>query len=228
MSKRILTSLLLLGAASALTGCEVSQPSPGCIVQDASALAWYAKYTLKNPADASRACGALKGDSYGVFKFTQLRDDNGALRTESSTLTLRPLALAKLALEAGAERQAATALGPLPLDVDGNNFCVVPRMDEVSVGTGASRVAYAFSNVRVYSDPGAPGTQLDAELRYTVGDQSCEYTLAAVWPKTDCTPGSTVSKESCGPDSGINPDFAVTCDPELEVCVPSKPIPSFK
>lgn len=228
MSKRILTALLLLGAASALPGCEVTQPSPGCIVQDASFAAWYGKYTLKNAADASRACGTLTGDTYGVFKFTQLEEVDGALQAKSSTLTLRPLALAKLVLAAGQPHNTATAVGPLPLQPDGNSFCVVPQMPEVSVGTGAERVAYAFSNVRVYSDPGAPGTQLTGELRYTVGDQSCDYTVDAVWPETACTPGSTDSKLNCGSDSGINPDFAVTCDEELEVCVPSKPIPSLK
>jgi hypothetical protein len=66
MSKRILSAVALLGAAGVISGCNIEQPSAGCIVQDGT---FQARYILKNPADASKSCGKLQGEAIGVFKY---------------------------------------------------------------------------------------------------------------------------------------------------------------
>lgn len=124
---------------------------------------------------------------------------------------------------------------------DGETETIVPE----------ERVSYNFSNVQVYSDPSAPGTQLKATLTYTTkeGDASecvAEYEVNAMWPQTGCDPESKDVSETCGAGSGINPDFAVRCEPKLAntiikdfddddnpifwkgACVLAKTVPSFK
>ncbi|QRN95261.1 hypothetical protein JRI60_40295 [Archangium violaceum] len=67
MTKRISTAVAVLGAAGMISGCNLEQPSAGCIVQDATD--WTAKYTLKDQAQATTSCGKLTGEQLGVFKY---------------------------------------------------------------------------------------------------------------------------------------------------------------
>jgi hypothetical protein len=111
-------------------------------------------------------------------------------------------------------------------------------------------VRYEWSDVKLYTTAAALGTQLSATLRYSVNDCTAEYDVRAVWPATDCTlydidynpilddegnlqpdpsaccPGSDLEKNHPY-GSGINPDFAVHCDPELLLCVLDKAVPSL-
>jgi hypothetical protein len=104
----------------------------------------------------------------------------------------------------------------------------------------ATNRKYEWSNVRVYVTTAATGTQMAADLTYTEDGCTATYKVAAVYPAHDCT-----NPETKGPDdarcateadpaagidegSGINPDFAVKCDPDLLVCVLSKDVPSFR
>jgi hypothetical protein len=123
-------------------------------------------------------------------------------------------------------------------------------------GGGAAAVPYfaakyEWKNVRFYNSPASPGTQLIADLTYThqVGDADggmggppCTETVKAVgvWPFADCSadegPGIDESKCSPFPDnskgrplgSGISPDLATRCHPDLHWCVLAKDPPSFK
>jgi hypothetical protein len=118
----------------------------------------------------------------------------------------------------------------------------------------AVNIKYAWSNVRFYATPGSPGTQLIAELTYTKaeGDADggapgapCTQTVKAVglWPVAPCDAddpmdpdGIDESKCSPFPDnskgrplgSGIGPDIAYRCHPDLHLCVLAKDPPSFK
>jgi hypothetical protein len=251
MTKRI--AVAIIGAAGLLSGCNVSQPTPGCIVQDGE---WQAKYTLKSTELANQACGALKGEAFGVYKFTDPK------KAGSTILAIRPEGAAALIVHhyettttdsSGKEvtedvsfrrvedATSATSISAFAEEPDAQSFCAGTSVKPAQVDApvvydkyqttkevaAATSVNYTFDKVEVYSDPAAPGTQLRAELSYTEGGCTAKYDVVAMWPIVHCTPGSDKPAESCGAGSGINPDFAVQCDAELEVCVPSKPIPSL-
>ena len=252
MTKHI--AVAMIGAAGLLSGCNFSQPMPGCIVQDGD---WQAKYTLKTSEHAGQACGALKGEALGVYKFTDPK------KAGSTILAIRPEGAAalmvhhyetttvdssgkevteKVAAPRVTDARVATTIGSFADEPDANSFCGGTSFTPAAVNASvvydkyqttkevapAQSLTYSFDKVEVYSDPAAPGTQLRAELSYTEGGCTAKYDVVAMWPIVECTPGSTDPKTSCGEGSGVNPDFAVECDQALKVCVPSKPIPSLK
>jgi hypothetical protein len=282
MSKRITTAVAILGLAGAISGCNLQQPSAGCQVQDATDDAWQAAYFLKNPADATKECGKLKGEALGVFKYIDpCPDKNASCPTQgqakqTTRLAIRPEGAASLVSftnKDGKEvlrvanveaAQAATSLsatlddepneqglcgasGFVPAKVDARPITTVEGAKE---DRAAESVSYAYEDVKVYSAPSAPGTQLSATVRFSTGTsgESCEYQMLALWPRKPCdvnafknpTPENAASR--CAENSGLNPDFDAVCiegigpDPEDEEylipggCVPNpaKGVPSFK
>ncbi|NBD07861.1 hypothetical protein [Corallococcus silvisoli] len=236
MRKSILSTVVAVGLAGSLTACNFEQPSAGCIVQDASFALWWAKYDMTE-APTGTDCAAsepLVGDRMGIWKFA----DPVA---NTAKLVIRPLGLAALGqYDATNTFDGLQATGNLTTTTDANDFCTASEFNTAGVnanqGVFASapeKITYQFANVRVYSNPGAPGTQLTGELTYTNNNCTSKYVVRAVWPATPCDPTLDPSDEAnfvdtCGPGSGINPDFALVCDAETEFCTPAKAIPSFK
>ncbi|WP_375756868.1 hypothetical protein [Corallococcus exercitus] len=246
MRKSILSTVVMLGAAGSLTACDFEQPNPGCIVQDASFANWYAKYDavgVPTGADCSRF-EPLTGEQLGVWKFADPK-------LNTAKLVIRPLTLAGLGqFDATNTFDGLQATGNLSTTTDAEDFCSATDFnsagvnattgkanegeeDEIDYSVNPTQKTYQFANVRVYSSPGAPGTQMTGELTYTSNGCTAQYVMRAVWPVTGCDPDADPTLEenfvdTCGLGSGINPDFAVTCDPELGFCVPTNPIPSFK
>jgi hypothetical protein len=220
----------VLSAGMLVTGCNFEQPSAGCIVQDASFANWYAKYDLKEGQNLSTECQALvvKGEIWGVFKFTDPEKAN------SSVLTIRPQGLYSRANRDPGDPNLQTAIGKLADEPDAANFCAANDFSLANVNaaaagtTPATSISYQFSNVKVYSAPDAPGTQIGGDLTYTRDGCTMQLGVRAIWPAVFCDPESTNPADLCGEGSGINPNFAVTCDEDLHRCVASKPIPSFK
>lgn len=229
MTKNIVSvAAAFLGAGLLMTGCNFDQPSAGCIVQDGTN--WFAKYDLKEGQNITSDCQAkvISGEVIGVFKFTDPE------KADSSVLTLRPQGLYSRALRDPGDPSLQTATGKLTDTTDAQDFCSATDFPAAMVNASATSTAaatsitYQFANVKMYSAPDAPGTQLTGDLTYTRDGCTAEYTVRALWPATGCDPESTKPADLCGEGSGINPDFAVECDADLGVCVPSKPIPSFK
>jgi hypothetical protein len=220
----------VLSAGVMLTGCNFEQPTAGCIVQDASFANWYAKYDLKEGQNLSTECQALvvKGETLGVFKFTDPDKPNSAV------LTIRPFGLYSRASRDPGDPYLQNAVGKLAEEPDASNFCAATDFSLATVNasaagtTPATSISYQFSNVRVYAAPQAPGTQLAGDLTYTRDGCTIQLAVRAMWPAVACDPESTKPAETCGEGSGINPEFAVTCDEELNRCVPAKEIPSLK
>ena len=84
--------------------------------------------------------------------------------------------------------------------------------------TNADRVE---SDVRVYVDAAALGTQMKGTYSVTQDGCTATYHVLAMYPATDCTgedggPDQSVCDD---PASGISPDFPVVCDPALLLCV---------
>ncbi len=238
MRKSILSTVAVLGLAGALSACDSEQPDPGCIVQDASFANWWAKFDpVDEPQGTCEGFEPLVGDQFGVWKFA----DPVA---NTSILVLRPLSLAALGkfdtdnTPAGFDKLQAT--GNLTIDKDPEEFCTADGFSvagvEATEGDFAAEpqsISYQFGKVRVYSSPSAPGTQMTGELTYSVNGCTAHYVMRAIWPATWCDPSLDPNVEenfpsTCGEGSGLNPDFAVTCDPEVGWCVPSNKIPSFK
>jgi hypothetical protein len=163
-----------------------------------------------------------------VFKFTDPEKAN------SSVLTIRPQGLYSRASRDPGDPNLQTATGKLADEPDAANFCAANDFSLANVNaaaagtTPATSISYQFSNVKVYAAPDAPGTQIGGDLTYTRDGCTMELGVRAIWPSVPCDPESTNPAETCGEGSGINPNFAVTCDEELLRCVPSKPIPSLK
>lgn len=220
----------VLGAGALLAGCNFEQPSAGCIVQDASFANWYAKYDLKEGQNLSSECLAksIKGENVGVFKFTDPE------KAGSAVLTIRPQGLYSRATRDPGDPYAQNAVGKLADEPDATNFCAANDFSLATVNAAessseaATSISYQFSGVKVYAAPAAPGTQLSGDLTYTRDGCTIEYKVRAIWPSVACNPDSSNPAENCGDGSGINPEFAVTCDPELKRCVPVKEIPSLK
>lgn len=254
MSKRIVTAVAILGAAGVISGCNIEQPSAGCIVQDATDVPWQAAYTLKNPADASKSCGNLKGEAIGVFKFVNpypnLHPD-----VPVSRLAIRPAGAAALTVYNEGDEpvvrvddlESATSMSTgLADQPDAQGLCAASGFTPATVAaravtssTGevlapAQTVTYSFSDVKVYSAPSAPGTQLSGTLTYSDGTGcSAEYQVLALWPQVPCDPTSTKPEESCGVGSGLNPDFDAVCVADIGPdgaggCVPRNQVPAFK
>ncbi|WP_164007382.1 hypothetical protein [Pyxidicoccus trucidator] len=243
MTKNILkTALVVLGAGSLMTGCDFEQPEAPCFVQDATN--WYAKYdVVQEPRLADGTACTFSpgiGERLGVYKFVD--PDNRA----EPLITIRPTGLTALAGRDSGDPARQTALGRLSAEPDAEEFCSgtgfsVATVDAAATATAAATsVTYEFSNVRVYSAPSAPGTQLTGELKYTRDGCTSTYVIRALWPAEGCIMGADRGSDpanACGNGSGLNPDFDATCvaiancgslNPDHDgCCVPAKPIPSF-
>lgn len=87
-------------------------------------------------------------------------------------------------------------------------------------------ISHEWTNARWLVNPDAQGTQFEADLKFTQDDCTAEYHVVAVSPAVHC-----MSDADCTADgSGLNPDFAVRCDPDIDggVCVLAKDIPSYE
>ncbi|ATB31534.1 hypothetical protein [Melittangium boletus] len=95
MSKRISMAMAVLGAVGTLAGCNLAQPASGCFVQDSAN--WQAKYVLKDPSLSGLSCGQYKGESMGVFKYTNPdASEQEVAENRSSRVAIRPDRLAAL------------------------------------------------------------------------------------------------------------------------------------
>ncbi|RKH54735.1 hypothetical protein [Corallococcus llansteffanensis] len=255
MRKSILSTLVILGTAGSLTACDFEQPNAGCIVQDASFATWWAKYdavgTPTGPGGAPCTDKLESGDNLGVWKFANPE-------TGTANLVIRPQAIARLgAADANNEFGSLQVTGDLSTTTDADDFCTAQNFNIATVNPTQAGVvnnlSYTVANVKVYSSPSSPGTQMTGEVTYTRNNCTSKYVMRAVWPATVCDPAvdqtdPDLGFANCGAGSGINPDFATTCelveerfwtgtfdpDPEDDVdypegrCVPTKAIPSFK
>ncbi|RKH62413.1 hypothetical protein [Corallococcus aberystwythensis] len=222
MRKSILSTVVMLTAAGSLTACDVEQPNPGCIVQDASFATWWAKYDVVSAPTGTKtdgsACGATEalevGDNLGVWKFSDPK-------AGSNILVVRPQYVSRLgAADANNTFDSLQVTGALSSDTT-DDFCLAPEFNTATVNPTSngvtSSVAYSLANVKVYSSPSSPGTQMTGEVNFTRNGCTSTYIMRAVWPATACDPrvdqaDPDLGYANCGSGSGINPDFAVQCE----------------
>lgn len=231
MTKNIFNAaMVLVGTAGLLTGCNFDQPEAPCFVQDSAS--WATRYDpVDDPVDANGApCDqtAPVGELVGVYKFSDPEN------LSNSLLTLRPAGLASIANRDPGPSTDQTALGRFDIEPDADDFCTAETLSVASVNAAAAgtapetTISYEFSNVQVYAAPSTPGTQLRGQLKYTRNGCTSSYAVRSMWPALGCDPSDATS---CDTNPNMNPDFATEClqiSATTAVCVPSKPVPSFK
>jgi hypothetical protein len=110
-------------------------------------------------------------------------------------------------------------------------------------------VKYEWSNLKIYVTASAPGTQFEADVKYTFNGCSATFKAIGMYPAIDCsaddpaTPEFETDPSVCNPNpdpdkgrafgSGINPDFPIKCEPNeamgFALCVlDSDKIPALK
>jgi hypothetical protein len=229
--KRNLFALSLLPMFVA--GCTFEQPSPGCPMGHGD---YAARYTLISGVGP---CAAKKGESLGLARFTPPSgppDPQGyAAPPDLSKIRLgiRAEALGAVADQDPDGKPAAVGdfVAAVPND---DGYCSVPTLSraEVTPTLPAEPLAYQWSDVRLYQRPTLFGTQMSAMLEYTEGTCTATYGVVGVWPAVSCasddvTPVADPAKCE-DPESGLDPTFAVICDPDILLCVLEKEPVSLK
>jgi hypothetical protein len=131
--------------------------------------------------------------------------------------------------------QKIPALPGIPATPDTDAGKGTPAVDPVD----ADSVQFNWTNVKVYVTTAATGTQMSGDLEYIENGCTAKYKVNAVYPAVSCDDGNqkpdvTICSPDANPDagrgtgSGINPDYAIACDPDLLLCVPAKDVPSFR
>lgn len=218
MTRRILG---LAVAATLASGCDTTQPPIGCPVQS---LTWAATYKPKGDS----GCAPKTGEQLGIQKFSTPTGDE--------RLSINPDTL--VGLEGLDSSHVSYSLGALAKASDAEGFCSATDMAVAEkhiaanpdTGVPQTDIVYRWNNVRILATPRAPGTQMVADLEYTENGCTAQYEVWAMWPgDIDCDDGSGQPDNSlCEKAGGINPDFAVTCDPTQLRCVPARRPPSLK
>ncbi len=223
MTNRIILSVGALAAAASLASCGGAETGTGCRVQSVN---WAAKYELVS-GDPNSACGQLKGEYLGMQRYNE-----NAPGTEK--VAIRPFRLAALDA-ADTSANVPHALGNLP-DNPTEGVCEATEVSTAVQAQGAAVHSYKFTNVKFLVTERAPGSQMGANLEYTVGGCTATYKVKAVWPASTCTDDSGCKL----PKAPLNPDFDATCAPGIfnnasditkapvSACVPRNDFPSFQ
>lgn len=221
--------LLIAIAAAAQSGCGMSQAPLTCVIGQGG---WFVKYSLKNPSSTG-VCSQKVGEGLGIRKYFP--------SGQNPLVDIRTDTLGNMALQTPGDPNplhSPDSSGTLAADApDANNFCSIATFTRAeqnippSAG-GPGDIIYEWSDARFLTQANVPGTQMMATLRYTEGGCTAEYKAVAMQPYKDCTKvdaqgnplldamGNPVPDDSAcrGSMSGVNPDFAVRCEPTLLRC----------
>jgi len=180
-------------------GC--SQPEPRCSIARGDFAATYTLLSSTGP------CEPLRGELLSVQAYTARRSVSDPRPDyDKSSMAIQPRSLTALLEPArGAENgeDKPYAMGAFATSRPASDdFCSVPSLStaRLRLPEGAAPVyactsaapspavdiAYAFSNVRVYTTPGAYGTQFAGDLTYTNGACVAQYRVAALYPAVSC------------------------------------------
>ena len=227
-------------ASALLLLCSCSQREVPCSV--GRSLPYAAKYkpiSLQGLCDGA-VVAELGGDQIGLTAYNTV-GVNGLPDTSKIQVAIRT-AFMGAPTAAAAERGvvdpggAAAAIGPFSSDVpDENGLCiaktlapttqVLPALDADADNELEAQPARAmteiWSDVSVYVDASALGTQMTGTYTVTEAACSASYQVMAVYPATDCTGADGAADDSVcqAVEAGISPDFPVVCDPALLLCV---------
>ncbi len=212
-------------AAALVASCDTRQPAMGCQVQGVE---WVATYK----AVGTNTCPGLPGEMLGIQKYSQPSGEQ--------LLALKPRTLNDMdPTDALDPEHPPYALGVLPAEADAEGFCTVSSLSvaEKHVPEDPERLlpadaVYHWSNVRLVILPEVPGTQMLADLEYTADGCTARYEVWAMSPgdltcEDEDSPG-TPDDSLCQQSESIPTGIAVTCAPDLLLCVPARRPPSLR
>ena len=232
----------VVGLASSLTLSSCAQRPVPCTV--GRALPYAAKY---KPVSTEGTCdgvaaASLAGDQLGLSAYNPTKE-GGLPDTSQVTVAIRTVFLGgptAAAFDRGVvdedDNHAVAAIGNFTSDVpDDSGICSAPTLTSTAQvlpalpedaeaelpAQDAVDVKETWSDVSVYVDAAALGTQMKGTYSVTQDGCTATYHVLAMYPATDCTgedggPDQAVCDD---PASGISPDFPVVCDPALLLCV---------
>jgi len=227
MKLRILSTLLIVTTMSAwVAACGTTQPPTQCITGHG---AYAAKYTLK-PNQPTGACAENPGEAVGIQKYNQRYGQVTGQKIAIKTATLTGLSGPSTPGQAQTDIISIGELAGEGLP-NAQGFCVANGFntvhDQPEPAGGGTDIAYAWSNVQFYVSAQIPGTQFTADLAYTQGGCTANYSVVGVYPVLHCDDGAgNPDPLLCcgGPETGaVNPDFPVRCDPATLLCVLDAP-----
>lgn len=225
MTRQPTRSIFLLAATAALASCGLFEEPPlPCPVQR---LTWATRLVLKEGQDPTSPCAQKHGERMGIQKYNDPA-------TGENQLVIKPETLAGLDEEDPVS--PGYSLGAFPSAPDANGLCIATSLSvaekhvPATGSTPAVDITYRWHQVQVLSTPEAPGSQLWGDLTYTEGTCAAEYEVWGVWPAISCEGESDEPDDSlCSQSgSGLNPDFALVCDPTQLRCVPARRPPSLR
>lgn len=239
----VITSIVALGSSC-------TQPLPHCT---AAHKPYAAEYTLTD-GDPDSVCGQLRGDRLGMQTYYQEGGKNGTPDYGTAKVAIRAGKLGELIEYALAQEAVkedvfyrGSAIGNFTAGFPNDDgFCMADEFDEARVilpdiaavpddpmtmdmdetqpARPTTTISYRWSNARFLVSADAQGTQFEADLEYTQDDCTAKYHVVAVNPAVTCK-----SNEDCNNEkNGINPDFALRCNTELELCVLSEDLPAYE
>jgi hypothetical protein len=229
-----------VGLASSLSSCA-QRPVPCTVGRSLPYAAKYQPVATEGTCDGVPAA-SLAGDQLGLSTYSPTKE-GGLPDTSRVDVAIRTLFLGgpvAAAFDRGVvdedDNHAAAARGSFAADVpDEDGLCTAPTLTPTAQvlpalpedteaelpAQDAVNVTETWSDVAVYVDAAALGTQMKGT--YTVTQDGCTatYRVLAMYPATDCTgadggPDQAVCDD---PAAGISPDFPVVCDPALLLCV---------
>jgi hypothetical protein len=122
------------------------------------------------------------------------------------------------------------------VDPDSNDLCTVLALDNPFTGPGGS--TYTVQNFAFLSTALYVGTELKADVQYTVGAETCNYTAQGINPSFQCATTHDCSPFTQPFNSGINNLYDQGCnletwatdltgDPATGICFFNKEFPSL-
>lgn len=245
-----------LSSASALTVALVGLLGSSCAQREVPcsvgrSLPYAAKYkqvSLEGVCDDVPAA-ALAGDQLGFSAYNAVGKD-GLPDTSKVSVAIRTSFLGGAVANADARGvrddaagHAAAAVGPFDRDVpDADGLCTAPTLSPTTQSLpaldedveneleaqDAVNVSEQWTDVSVYVDAAALGTQMKGTYRVTQDGCTATYHVMAMYPAGECAEDADCKNI----DLGISPDFAVVCDPDLSLCVldadVDDPLPVFQ
>jgi hypothetical protein len=237
------------GALALLLGTGCDQPEPKCSVARGD---FAAVYTL---VSGSGECAQLKGEILSVQSYSARRSTRDARPDPDKTsIGIQPGSITDLlftrdtsAANPGDQPYALGAFDSAHPRADG--FCAAPELSaarlrlpdapeqmDMCVTTPAQPsvdIQYEFSNVRVYVSASDYGTQLAADLVYTLDGCTATYRVRAVYPVVPCgvalePPAAEPPPEEpldAGADDAGDAEPDAACPPEEPAADPGEQVP---
>jgi len=221
--KKLVKALLVALPCVALIDCAGGEPEVVCNVGRGTPFA--IAYTLVS--DAPAGCGTNVKAT--LSDFANNSDAVWGLegyysQTDANVMTVAVRPGEYHGLPASDDPDVPNALGSWDTLHPANNLCTVGTFQAAhatGIDTGATATSYTITGMKVLNEPAHPGTQMTANLAYTDGACTANFTVVGTWPAVpcatddDCDPCPNNPQSANVYGSGIAADYPTTCQDGL-------------